>query len=121
MTQSEKIELVAVYDGWRKQTTFRSTPWYLKDGVDEGGNIEHFNKYLTSLDWLHPVAMRVKKQLEDIMNNQREMCTRDTYFYIEQIDGSCAENQKDGQYIDLFEAVVLAILFINDQKQKQNA
>ena len=115
MTQQEKIEIVAIYDGWEKYDSIRRPVWYSKGSFRvDGFDIEHFGKYLTSLDWLHPVAMKV---LDELFLVNHKLPSR----IYSKIYNHCASNMKGGQYLDLFESVVEGIIFFNQQKQKENA
>jgi len=130
MTQKEKIEIVAMYDGWVKvgysylggellfQKKINHTFGYDNKSIDE-------LKYITSLDWLHPVAMKVQVEIlvfaRDISAkaeadcNSLRLCIRKQ----SSIASACSRPCQNGQYLDLFESVVEAILFINQQKQKK--
>ena len=116
MTQAEKIELVAVYDGWIKvgyaylggELMFQRK---LNDAFGYDNKIIDNLKYLTSLDWLHPVAMKV---LDDVYAFNTPIGSR----IYGKIFNHCASKPKEGQYLDLFEAVVEGIVFINEQKFK---
>ena len=67
--------------------------------------------YLTSLDWLHPVAMKVlgerkgRDDAETVQSLIRVCC------WIAPING---------EYIDIFNAVYEGIVFLNELKSKEN-
>jgi len=129
MTQQEKIELIAMYDGWEKsEFKFKLTGYtFSKSGYCYVREIdlESDMKYITSLDWLHPVAMKVQGEIRvfemDILAKgsygSLELCIRKQ----SSIASSCSRPSQNGQYLNLFESVVEGILFINEQKQKENA
>jgi hypothetical protein len=64
--------------------------------------------YLTSLDWLHPVAMNVIERLVDVreMEALRQYCS---------IRSKCAYAPVNGEYIDLFNAVYNGIVYLKEQ------
>ena len=114
MTQETltKIETIAIYDGW-----------YKGDGIYQRKMLEP-NKgwdilwiidlqYLTSLDWLHPVAMKVlgEPKLKD---------KSDGITLRAKIIRACSYAPINGEYISLFNAVYEGIVFLNEQKSKQN-
>jgi hypothetical protein len=119
MTQEQKIELIALYDGWEKTgySVAENKRLFRKSCSDSFGfdneRLETM-KYLTDLNWLHPVAMKVLDELSEISDIVALSLHRQIFY-------NCASKPKDGQYIDLFEAVVCAIQFINEQKQTENA
>jgi hypothetical protein len=125
MTQAEKIELIALYDGWEKtgisrlenkgslseyKCLFRKS---FTDSFRINNQMLENMPYLTDLNWLHPVAMKVLYHVSSINKpiGYRIYC---------RVFNHCASKPKDGQYIHLFEAVVCAIQFLNEQKQTTN-
>jgi len=125
MTQKQKIELIALYDGWEKYDSIRRPVWYSKGSFRvDGFDIEHFGKYLTSLDWLHPVAMKVMDEILVFANDFFDKANCDLLRLCLQkhssIGYACLQPCQNGQYLELFDAVVEEILFINQQKQKEN-
>ena len=112
MTQAEKIELVALYDGWEKsEFKFAKGHSFTKSGYaciyEE--NLDYRMRYLQSLDWLHPVAMKVMDDSEPINGGNSVMIRY-------KICQKLRKKPINGQYLDLFEAVVEGIVFINEQK-----
>ena len=69
---------------------------------------------LTSLDWLHTVAMKVLGELNELNYSYEEASIR----YL--ITRGCVKKPINGEYVDLFNAVYDGIVFLNDLKSKQN-
>lgn len=112
MITNEMIQLVAEYDGMSIFQTEHDL--FFKRG--NGCTLENYDyhllhlKYLTSLDWLHPVAMKLLDCLRKIEINP------DSFRYFYNIKNCCGTAPIKGQYNDLFNAVYEGILFINNQK-----
>lgn len=122
MTTQEKIKAIAEYDG---MSTFETEhDLFFKRGV--GCTTENYDyhllhlKYLTSLDWLHPVAMKVLDELEIIPKPKHEK----TEWWFRcgckgkstMITVRCSFKPINGEYIDLFNAVYDGIVFLNSNK-----
>lgn len=96
----EKLEAIRVYDNvinWDTKT------------------------YLTLLDWLHPVAMKVKNKLSHMKNTSGFDYTENltcTSLYNLIMRGCTQEPNSNGEYTDLFNAVYDGIQFINEYKNK---
>lgn len=127
-TLQEKLEAIAVYAGWLviPEGTYiechKHTIWF-----GHGGKYDCYHdihalselKYLTSLDWLHPVAMKVVDELIKI--SKENATTTDAAWAIcklaSKIRMSCGKKpNSNGEYTDLFNAVYEGILFINQYK-----
>jgi hypothetical protein len=127
MTQEDKLKLIAEYDGWLTipEGTYnechRQTTWF-----GHGGNYGCYHditalsnlKYLTSLDWLHPVTMKVIDELWTIKPAQEEVGSP-IYYRHATLRQRCSNAPVNGEYIDLFNSVVEAIEFLNKVKQQQ--
>ena len=108
---NEKIRVIAEFDGW-------VSPKHLQHLFDKEGypqtSIDDL-KYLTSMAWLHPVAMKVLGELREIYD-EKEVYTEPPR--MSAIIDSCSFKPINGQYIDLFLAVVEGIKFIDVEKGK---
>ena len=111
MTTQDKIKVIAEYDG---MSTFETEhDLFFKRGV--GCTPENYDyhllhlKHLTSLDSLHPVAMKVLNSLtcEDKGDLPTEFWN---------IVNCCHFPPINGEYIDLFNAVYDGIEFLNSNK-----
>lgn len=93
---------------------------------------ECISKYLTSMDWIHPVAMKVLDELIAESDNLAEYYNNLPLFSEEareakQMDKvenlnigirlSIIEKPINGEYIALFEAVYNGVKFLNQQKE----
>lgn len=117
MTQElkDKIKTIAEYDGWKVvppgtyTQCHNQTIWF-----GHGGNYDCYHdvtsaeemKYLTDLNWLHPVAMKVLGEL----NMKGSL----TYWW--NIRHHCAIRPINGEYIGLLNAVHDGIKFLNQHK-----
>lgn len=111
MTKETAIEIIAQYDGAR----FLGDGWYSNVRSCPHNMRIKSMKYTTSLDWLHPVAIKVKDELKLCLNNNYTS----SRFYRE-IEKWCFVGSVSGEYMGLLMAVAYAIQFLNQQKQ-QNA
>jgi hypothetical protein len=128
MTQEQigQTRVIALYDKWLEihEGTYaechRQTLWF-----GHGGKFNCYYditavsdlKYLTSLDWLHPVAMEVMDKLTELFNDTMDGDVFMPVFDLEyNIKRSCYIRPINGEYIDLFNAVYDGIVFLNDNK-----
>lgn len=116
--QIEMTRVIAEYDGWVEsnvQPTHGRMVLYTKEDFSQW--LGSFS-YLTSLDWLHPVAMKVMDEIEIIINIGKDA---DSFVEANSIRRNmiimCYRKPINGQYIDLFTAVFNGIVFLNEQKQ----
>ena len=106
MTTQDKVKVIAEYDTERLH--FGKT---YKQWLKSIGNLPpDVNKYLTSLDWLHPVAMKVMDELRGLEYSG------DMSHTIYTIRQYCATKPINGEYIDLLNAVYDGIVFLNSNK-----
>lgn len=115
----EMLVTIAEYDGWKISEEYELPQVVYRKGNDQveaitisGKESEFFSRnmrYGTSMDWLHPVAMKALKSLqcEDRGDLPAEFW---------KIVNSCNLSPINGQYIDLLNAVYEGILFINQNK-----
>jgi hypothetical protein len=135
---NEKIKTIADYDGWELCVT---GILYEKIGTNQPLQYLDNLPYLTSLDWLHPVAMKVMegiraKELEliDYYNNQPFHVDGDVnqeVIYgrqkvrigrlITNILLACSNRPINGEYIDLFNAVYDGIVYLKSQNNGNNS
>jgi hypothetical protein len=154
---NEKIKTIAEYDGWEVIGEPEFKPpykiWakqlpqgdkvipYISPSGKEYSDWHKELKYLTSLDWLHPVAMKVMegiraKELEliDYYNNQPFRVDGDVnheVIYAKQkiriehgisnILLACSFAPINGEYIDLFNAVYEGIVYLKSQNNGNNS
>ncbi len=119
MTQlKDKIKLIAEYDGWKfieaerhNKHTFPDRFVKTIDGATECRHFDYMNTYLTDLNWLHPVAIKVLHEGEKIEN---PFVWEE---HIQPVTNSAWCKPFCGQHIDLFNAVAVAIKFLNSQKK----
>jgi hypothetical protein len=118
MTTQDKIKVIAEYDG---MSTFETEhDLFFKRGV--GCTPENYDyhllhlKYLASLDWLHPVAMKVMNGLCVIALSKRGNIETKSKRLFHNIKEQCSTFQINGEYIDLFNAVYDGIVFLNSNK-----
>jgi hypothetical protein len=109
MTTQDKVKVIAEYDGWVDDMhNMYVNPNYNK------GTLMYLSDmpYLTSLDSLHSVAMKVLDGLfvRDLIDNEEAQWSRAT------IRQYCATKPINGEYIDLFNAVYDGIIFLNSNK-----
>ncbi len=121
----EQIRIIAEYDGWvfhpnatngGKNNTFIKT---CGDGSNVWATIENFKKYLTSLDWLHPVAMKVLDELEDIQYSSRgdSQIQGKIAVILSGIREKCFIKPINGEYVDLLDKVTEAIEYLSSNKK----
>lgn len=115
--QIEQTRAIAIYAGWTEDT-------YSPDNEDQrwispvvNETCKHYPlkymKFLTSLDWLHPVAMKVLNDLNVYFNLKSNS-------YSSNIIYCCRLIPNDrGEYTDLFNATYDGIAFLSTQKQNQ--
>ena len=73
-------------------------------------------KYLTDLNILHPIAMRVVDELGELYSYK----TDDAYILREEIQNSCCcKPNQQGQYLDLFQAVYDGVVLLEKIKTEQ--
>jgi hypothetical protein len=128
MTREERLKLIFHYDGWLKSCGERTNS-YFYFSTDKRGNFEDClsesdllidGRYLESLDWLHPVAMKIIDELESF---RPKKCWH--HVEVSVIDHKLAIKASiwgkpvNYEYIDLFNAVTDAIQFLNELKTKQ--
>ena len=119
----EQIIDIATYDGWNviPEGTYNEchnqTIWF-----GHGGNYDCYiditaisgMKYLISLDWLHPVAMRVIDELfaiEYVHNDKIALAqTKEIY------EGCMCKPNAQGEYDQLFNSVHAAVKIIKKYK-----
>ena len=116
MTQETltKIETIAIYDGWEEDCILEPGSTMLWRHKERDG-FRWFKDmpYLTSLDWLHPVAMKV-------LHDAVLIAKFDDISLMKKIIRACSCAPINGEYISLFNAVYEGIVFLNEQKSKQN-
>lgn len=121
MVTNEMLQVVAEYDGWELKGEPDFIPpykiWikrlpqgtnmipYISPSGKEYDDWAKQMKYATSMDWLHLVAIKVYYELP----NKKVTLTSN-------IKNALLCEPVNGQYIDLFNAVYEAILFINQNK-----
>jgi hypothetical protein len=142
MTTNEAVRLVAEYDGWvvALPHTRKGEPMMDKPTSSACEYLSNL-KYLTSLDWLHPVAMKLlnelrAKELEliDYYNNQpfhvddivnQEVIYAKRKFRnggaITNILLACSAAPINNEYIDLFNAVYDGIVYLKSQTNGNNS
>jgi hypothetical protein len=118
---NDKLKIIAEYDGWVKMEESnlyrRNTHRYLDE-----------MEYLTSLDWLHPVAMKVLGELRELrssafndIDNSGVRTVKECYDtitpYIDMIKQSCTQPPINGEYSDLFNATVEGIIYLQNQSK----
>lgn len=129
MTTQDKIKVIAEYDGWelRGEPDFKAPYKIWVKKLRHGSNMipyispsgKEYNgwsndmKYLTSLDWLMPVAVRVWRQVSscEFYNDISDITDR-----CENIHNAMLTVPVFGEYIDLFNAVYDGIIFLNSNK-----
>lgn len=63
--------------------------------------------YLTSLDVLHPVAMKVKAELKKLQQKR-------AWELVQDIDCMCCKPPINGEYSELFDATVEGIIYLQN-------
>lgn len=128
MTTQDKVKAIAEYDGWELRGEPEFIPpykiWikhlphgtnmipYISPSGKEYDDWAKEIKYLTSLDWLHPVALKVYSEIIDCKYNEisdiTDICTT--------INLAIMYKPINGEYIDIFNAVYDGIVFLNSNK-----
>lgn len=118
----EMLVTIAEYDEWKISEEYELPQVVYRKGNDQveaitisGEKNEFFSKnmrYGTSMDWLHPVALKAYSELIDCQYND----ISDITDKCETIQSAMMRKPINGQYIDLFNAVYEAILLINQNK-----
>lgn len=127
MTTQNKVKAIAEYDGWELRGEPEFIPpykiWvkqlpsgtklipYISPSGKEYDNWIKDMKYLTSLDWLHPVAMKLLNELRQLKDGE------DLQHMIFVLRHHCAIPPINGEYRDLLNAVYDGIEFLNRQKK----
>ena len=120
---NDKLKEIAVCDGWELKTIYplsgepQKRRWYHDEksgasssSIPEGD--EAFDmSYLTDLNWLHPVAMKVLGELRNVYT------LIGAYKHLVSISVACAQPPINGEYIDLFNAVYDAIVYLKNAKK----
>lgn len=129
-TQIEQTRVIAEYDGWelrgepdfihpykiwikQMQTGTKMIPYISPSGKEYDGWHKDM-KYLTSLDWLHPVAMDVIEQI--IVSIKKGESYSQALLLRSSILSKLQERPINGEYIDLFNAVYEGIVYLNSTK-----
>lgn len=115
--QIEMTRVIAEYDGWKyhdKSDVYRPNGYWTLAEIWAGKWVLEDMAYLTEMNWLHPVVMKVMDGL------RQRFCYVGTqeYVLIHRIEKSCYIKPINGQYIDLFTAVYNGISFLNEQTVK---
>lgn len=117
MSTTQKEITIAEYDGWvRKQDSSGNDYWQKEN--DTYATAEYLiGKYSEDLNWLHPVAMKVRNELRILFNDSTDEevfvgCV-DIGSIIEQC---CHVNPMGGKYINLLNSVSKGIEFLNQHK-----
>lgn len=116
--QIEMTRVIAEYDGWKyhdKSDVYRPNGYWTLAEVWAGKWVIENLEYLTSMDWLHPVAMKVMGMLNHLYKVSRDRKFMDL---AEQIKIACATKPVKGEYLWLFTAVYNGIVFLNEQNVK---
>ena len=135
MTTQDKVKVIAEYDGWE----LRGNPefiepykiWikqlpqgtkmipYISPSGKEYDDWAKEMKYATSMDWLHPVAMKVLDETTKVFNDTLD---KDVFVpasdFQYNIKRACYIRAINGEYIDLFNAVYDGIVFLNSNSNK---
>jgi hypothetical protein len=122
---NDKLKIIAEYDGWvdsgRKHISLDYGNIYTKKGKYTKRREMFFSEfpYLTSLDWLHPVAIKVMGELEEARRKEISLDTKPVYdiisTYIDMIKQSCTQPPINGEYTKLFDAVADGIDYLNSK------
>lgn len=113
--QIEMTRVIAEYDGWKyhdKSDVYRPNGYWTLEEIWAGKWVIENLDYLTSMDWLHPVAMKVMEMLNHLHKVSRDRKFTDL---AEQIKIACATKPVKGEYLWLFTAVFNGIVFLNEQ------
>jgi hypothetical protein len=106
--QIEQTRVIAEKDGWKidRSLAYRGM----------GAIPTHSLNYLTDLNALHRVAIDV---LEDLFQLNSTSINRSSIKLIGRIRSAVLYRQINGEYIDLFNAVYEAIVFLNENKENK--
>ena len=113
---NDKLKIIAEYDGWvdsgRKHISLDYGNIYTKKGKYTKRREMFFSEfpYLTSLDWIHPVAMKVLDGLRNVQDEQKS-------YYISSIRAHCSTSPINGEYIDSFNATVEGIIYLQNHSK----
>jgi len=128
MTTQEKVKAIAEYDGFKfypNKTNLFAEGYYRKSEFEirlPNPFAPSELKYLTSLDWLHPVAMNVLDETTKVFNDTLDgdvfVPASDFQYNIKR---ACYIRAINGEYIDLFNAVYEGIIFLNQNKKDNDA
>lgn len=127
--QIEQTRVIAVYDGWElrgepefiqpykiwiKQlsTGTKMIPYISPSGKEYDG-WHNDMKYLTSLDWLHKVALDVMDRVDAIKHIEY------SYTYTQSILKAFRSRPINGEYSDLVDAVYEAIVYLKQHEPCQ--
>jgi hypothetical protein len=124
MNTSEQIRVIAEYDGWRlKPISTAGSPktkrWFHPTLKGLGGRLslmEHkldSMPYLTDLNYLHKVAMRVLDELEAYIDNPKTTNYRTGIYF-----GCRQKPNAQGEYTDLLQATYNGITYLNNLKEQ---
>jgi hypothetical protein len=106
-TQLQKAIVIAVKDGWVEQTSHED--WYLRG--NESTDTEGFYQYLTDLNYLMPISVKVLKELKPNRFND-EVAYVINYLEVEILALSLDSNN---QYTELFNALFNAIKLLKNE------
>ncbi len=121
MTQElkDKLRVVAEHDGWEflvdpangtLHVYFKNEKKFIERNERYLDGFLPALKYNTSLDTLHPLAMKVMSEIFGLPDSNK---TRHAIIV------ACAVSPINGEYIDLFNAVHDGIIFLNQQKEQK--
>lgn len=107
MTNEQKAIKIATKEGWQfdKQDGF----WYHEEHLSVDVYLLT-ERYLTDLNWLVPVAVKVRNTIDDIYKNQSLICSIRINKRL-----LLAEKTPEGTYQPLFNAVYEAIVYLENQ------
>jgi hypothetical protein len=117
---NDKLKIIAEYDGWEYDNQVKG---YCRANLALffSKEDEVHEKYITSLDFLHPVAMKVLGELEEARRKEISLDTKPVYdiisTYIDMIKQSCAQPPINGEYSDLFNATVEGIIYLQNHSK----
>ena len=114
----EKLRILAGYDGW-KQYPQSQMQW--AKHVEEIEDVSYSKQwlknselsiYVNSLDWLHPVAMRV---IDELQGKHDDGLSKGVICRLKE---ACHTKPINGEYLDLYAATIAGIEFINKVRLK---
>lgn len=131
---NDKLKIIAEYDGWvikgepdftapykifvKEFPSYDKMIPYISPTGNEYDGWEKELKYLTSLDWLHPVAMNVLDKLTELFNDTLD---GDVFVPVSDLEynikRSCYIRPINGEYIDLFNATVEGIIYLKNHSK----